>query len=479
MNKQKELAKNTIILSFGKICTQFVSFFLLPLYTALLDPKEFGIVDLFNTYILLLVPLFNWQFENGLFRFMLDKRNDRDEQTKVFSTVFFTNCGQAVIYILFYLIFQDFISSEYKIFLAVDVVLNIFLNTFLQFPRGTGNNISYTIGSFISATSAVLMNVVFIAFLKWGALGMFLATVVSKVVTIAYLVISQKIWRYVRAKSYDRAKFREILRYSLPLVPNQLSWWIVNSSDRTIIAHFINTAANGIYAVSNKFSSIYMQFYNIFNMAWNESVSLHINDDDRDDFLTDTINSMFSLFSAVCIGLIACMPFVFDIMIDKKYTEAYPHIPILILSALFQIVIGLYGVIYTAKKKSGEIAKTSVFAAIINIAVNLSLIKFVGLYAASVSTLVAYAVMAVYRYFDIKKYVDVKLKSGLLVSTTVMCIIVMLSYYYNMLVTNIITLLVAVVYAVIINRDFLKSSFDTVRNKLNSVIRALSKKKDS
>ena len=88
MNRQKELAKNTIILTVGKICTQFVSFLLLPLYTALLIPAEFGIVDLYNTYIALLTPVCNWQFENGLFRFMIDYRNDPEKQKALFSTVF-------------------------------------------------------------------------------------------------------------------------------------------------------------------------------------------------------------------------------------------------------------------------------------------------------------------------------------------------------------------------------------------------------
>ena len=152
MNREKELAKNTIILAVGKICTQFISFILLPLYTALLVPDEFGIVDLFNTYISLLTPIFNCQFENGLFRFMLDFRGDYSKQKSLFSTIVIANLGQAAIYLVFFFIAQPFISSEYKIFLALDVVANIFLNTLLQFPRGLGNNLVYSIGSFISAT---------------------------------------------------------------------------------------------------------------------------------------------------------------------------------------------------------------------------------------------------------------------------------------------------------------------------------------
>ncbi|MBQ8434911.1 MAG: lipopolysaccharide biosynthesis protein, partial [Oscillospiraceae bacterium] len=357
MNKGKELAKNTIILTVGKICTQFISFFLLPLYTSLLVPEEFGVVDLFNTYIALLVPIFNWQFENGLFRFMLDCRNNKKEQTAIFSTVICSNVIQALVYICFFLIFQNFISSEYKIFLAIDVVLNIFLNTLLQFPRGLGNNMSYAIGSFISAVTTISFNVILIAGFKMGAYGMFIATVVAKIVTIIYLMLSQKVWRYFSIKKFSKSRFKEISKYSLPLIPNQLSWWVVGASDRTIISQFINIAANGIYTVANKFSTMFITFYNIFNMSWTESVSVHLNDDDSEDFLKETINSMFKLFSSICIGIIAIMPFAFPYFIDNKYSESYQQIPILMIAVLFQVVVGLYSVIYVALKKSVEIAK--------------------------------------------------------------------------------------------------------------------------
>ena len=52
MNKKKQLAKNTIIIFFGKVCTQLISFFLLPLYTAYLATSEYGLVDLIQTLIL-------------------------------------------------------------------------------------------------------------------------------------------------------------------------------------------------------------------------------------------------------------------------------------------------------------------------------------------------------------------------------------------------------------------------------------------
>ena len=78
--RKKQLAKNTAILTAGKICTQCVSFLLLPLYTAFLDPSDYGVVDLITTYVALILPILNLQIDMGLFRFLLDVRDDEKKQ---------------------------------------------------------------------------------------------------------------------------------------------------------------------------------------------------------------------------------------------------------------------------------------------------------------------------------------------------------------------------------------------------------------
>lgn len=455
MNKKRELAKNTVILTVGKICTQFVSFMLLPLYTSLLSTEEYGVVDLFNTYILLLVPLFNWQFENGLFRFMLDCRHNLSKIKKLFSTVLVINFIQVFVYLLFYLIAQNFIHSEYKIFLAVDVAANIILNSLLQFPRGIGRNTVYAFASFLSASVTICFNVILIAGFKMGAYGMFIATVASKILTILYIVFYLRIWRYFAIRSFDRTIFKEVCKYSVPLVPNQLSWWVIGASDRTVISYVLGLGANGIYSVANKFSGVYSTFFSIFNLSWTESVSLHLNDEDRDNFLTETINEVFILFASVCFGIISCMPFVFPFLINEKYADAYPHIPILLIAILFQVIMGLYSTIYVALKKTVEIAKTTLYAGMINIAFDVLTIRFIGIYAGSFSTLVAFAFVALYRYISVQKYVHVHFDRKKIFITSIVAIISLSAYYYNMLLTNIISLLIVCAYAFIMNRKLL------------------------
>lgn len=464
MNKQKELVRNTVILTLGKIGTQFVSFLLLPLYTSLLTPSEYGIVDLLNTYIALLIPLFNWQFDSGLFRFMLDCRDDKNEQMKLFSTTMIANIAQSLLYIIVFFLIQPFIKTDFKIILVVDVVLSIFLSSLLQFARGLGDNVAYSFASFLSAVSTILLNILLIAAFGLGAWGLFVAGIIAKVLTILYIVFKDKAWKYFSINLVSKSVYTEIFRYSIPLVPNQLSWWVVSTSDRTILSYFIGIAANGIYSIANKFSTVYITFYNVFNLSWTESVSLHINDDE-DGFLAAVINSMFMLFSSICLLIIAFLPVVFPFLVNQQYETAYQQIPILLIAVLFQVIVGLYSAIYVALKKSVEIAKTSLGAALINIVVNITLIHFIGIYAASFSTLIAYFVMMVYRYLDLKKYKNIPLKLRNIWMTSMMATIVLICYYVNNPITNIFSIIVVSFYVLITNKEMIMGGTKMIKDK--------------
>ena len=469
MSREKELAKNTAILTIGKICTQFVSFLLLPLYTSILDPDDYGIHDLLTSYIFLLVPLFSLMLDQGLFRFVLDCRNDNDKIKSLVSTMTIINVVGIVVYIVLYFCIQRFVISRYKIYLLIGVVLHIVMNALMQLARGVGKTQLYAISSFISATSQVLLNIVLLVFLKMGAWGLFISSMVGSAIADIVLAIGLRIWEYIDIRKYSKDEARSLLKYSLPFIPNQLSWWAMGVSDKTVISLFINVTANGIYSVANKFSSIYITFYNIFNLSWTESVSLHINDDDTEDYLKRMINSLFSLFFSACFGIIAFMPYVFSVMINEKYAAAYPQIPILMVAVLFQTIVGSYSVVYVALKKSGEIAKTSFFAAIINIAVNISLVKWIDLYAASISTLVAYIVMTVYRYLDIKKYMNIPLCK----KTMYICIGIFIcgSYYINNQYLNAFTALATIVFAIASNKEFIKSAFEIAKIKFDLIFK--------
>lgn len=101
-------------------------------------------------------------------------------------------------------------------------------------------------------------------------------------------------------------------------------------------------------------------------------------------------NSVTNQSFSACFGIVACMPFVFPILINEKYVAGYDQILILMYAMLFRVLVGLYSCIYVAQKNAKKIAYTSISAAIINITVNLILINKIKIFAASISTLVAF-----------------------------------------------------------------------------------------
>lgn len=280
---------------------------------------------------------------------------------------------------------------------------------------------------------------------------MFIATMCGIAINCIYLFFKLKAWKYYKPKLVDLSLIKEVCGYSLPLVPNQISGWILSASDRTIIAKFLSVAENGVYSVANKFSNLVGTFYGFFNLAWVETVSVHYNDSDRDEFIGDMMETVSNLFVSICVGIIAIMPFVFPVMVNQQYGNAYYQIPILLIAVIFQILVGLYSAIYIALKKSSTIARTTIAGAIINVLVNLALIRFIGLYAASISTLVSYASTALYRRIDIRKYIKIKVNVKNILLNSVAVVFVTLSYYFNITILNVAALVIACIYAVGIN----------------------------
>lgn len=465
MSKGKDLAKNTAIVSIGKICTQLITFFLLPVYTAVLSNEEYGVVDLLNTLTSLLLPIATLQIEQGIFRYLLDCRENKEKQTTLITTVSKFILVQFAICILIFLCASPFIHNEYKYFLMANLLMGILSSISLQICRGLGDNKTYAVGSFITGALTVILNVIFIVAFKWGAYGMLIATAISNLLCAIYVFVKKKIYKYIDIKQNDKKLLKDIIKYSVPLIPNMISWWIVSASDRTIISAVIGVAQNGIYSAANKFSGIFSTLYSVFNLTWTESASININSEDRDEFFSKIFDFIVRFFGSLCLGTIAVMPFVFGILVNEKFAESYYQIPILILGSVFNILVSFLGSVYVAKKLTKEIAKTSIIAAIINIVVNIALINQIGLYAASISTVIAYFAMFIYRWIDVKKYVSIKTNKTLIAVLSVSFLVAIITYYLKMKIISIVLLLAVIIIAIYINKDSAKYLTEIVKKR--------------
>lgn len=468
MSKQNELVKNTAIITFGKICTQLVTFLLLPLYTKILTTEEYGTVDLVITYSSLLVPFITLALEQGLFRFLIDVRNDKKRVSEYISTTFFVT-GIISICIIVILGVVKLITNNILFFYFSLVLLGSIISAIsLQLLRGLGDNIGYAFASSLSGIIQVILNVIFLIGLNLKAPGMMLATFLGNLSCGIFLMLRCSLFKVVRFKYVKKHIFLEMFKYSFPLIPNQISWWALNASDKVIVQAFIGVSGNGLIAVANKFSGVFINFANVFNVSWTESAVLHIHDDDAQEFFNKTINSVFKLFLSACCLIIVFIPFIFPVMINSQYNETYGLIPIFMLSSLCNIIVGLYGVIYVAFKKTKEISKTAIYAAILNIISHLILVKLIGIYAAPISTLIGYGVMAIYRYFDCRKYITVKFTNETMLFTTISVLVSCASYYSINLLVNIISLIFIFLLSIVINKSMIIETYKMFKNKLLS-----------
>ncbi len=453
MSRTIDLIKNTIIIFIGKIATQMLIFFLLPIYTKFLNPSDYGYVDVVITYIQLLIPIVILELDMGVFRFLLDQRQNKDGQKEIISSTFFLIAKLTIIFLMLGWIISYFINIKLFHLIIANIFATILSSYLLQISRGFGKNVNYSIACFITGLVTIISNIILIIYLNKGAESILISATMGNLICSIYLFISLRMYNYLSLKKYNQKRNKEILKYSIPLIPNFLSWWIVNVSDRTLISAFLGVNANGIYAAATKFPSIINSLFSIFSLSWTESASLHIDDNDRDDFFSKVANNVIKIFGCLSIGLITAMPMFFSIFIKEQYYEAYFQIPILILGSFFNCIVLVYSAIYVAKKMTKQVALTSLFSAIINIFINLIFIKKMGLYAASISTVIAYISMAIYRHFDLKKFVKIKYERKTISLVTVGLIIAIISYYINDLYFSLVTLILTIILSILLNAD--------------------------
>ena len=464
MDSNKEFVKNTAIIFVGRICTQFISFLLLPLYTYYLSTYEYGLIDLIQTYIALFIPVIALRLDSSVFRFLIDERKNESNKSLIISNVIITLFFQIAIFILIYLIIGFFIHIEYYWLIVLNIVFMTISSVIIQIPRGLGDNIGYSITCCITGIITVFFNILLVVIIDFAGAGVLIASGIANIIGCIFLLFRCKIYALINIRLYDKDVVKKILRYSLPMIPDGLSWWAISVSDRTIISFFLGVATNGIYAVSSKFSNILSSFFSVINMSWQESASLHINDFEKEKFFSDTINNVLHVFVVLCLGILACIPLAFELLIGKEYHEALNYIPILLLANLFNVLGGMFGGIYISKKMTREVARTTIVGAILNIVINLIAVKKIGLFAASISTLISYIVIFILRYNGTKKFVKIKFNKKMLTCSILLFIITSFLFYLNNKIGNVICFIVVLLYAIISNKKNILLFLNFIKN---------------
>ena len=462
---KKDLFKNTIIIAIGKFGTQVLSYFLLPLYTSILTTSEYGTYDLLVTICIFATPLITIMMEESMFRFLIDEETQTGKM-KVMSTASIYALLSTIFWCGLAFLILKIIGYEYTTVFILYMISAILINLTNGISRGMSKLKVYSLSNFILSILTIGLNILFIAVFKWGAYGLLYSTILSNILTCIFVIFKLKIYNFIKIKYFDKKRIKIMLKYSFPLVPNSLSWHIINISDRLIVTSFLGSSINGIYAIANKFPNIMNNFSGFFFTAFKENAAIAIKKNDYEKYYNNIYEIIHNAFIAISLLIISILPFVFPIFIKKDFSPAYDYIPLLVIALYYGNMAGFYGTLFTAFKESKIIGKSTVYGAICNLAIHLVLINFIGIYAAIISTLLANYTVCIYRKIKLKDYLNLHKLDNYYLSM-LMLIFITTMYYINKPIFNIISLIIVLIYIFITNKELIIDVKNMLKGKLS------------
>lgn len=422
MNKSERLLKNTMILSIGTICTKVISFVMIPFFSSWLSAADYGDFDLLCTYVSLLIPFLTLSCGEALFRKIIDAKDSNRRKAITSGCTMIALIGIACLLLVAPIVFH-FYRPELTIPFIVMTISELLYNFLCYYARGKKQLTQYTIASIVYILVMSVSVTVLIKFFSFGLPGIIYGYAAGYLVSALFILITTRFFADVKFQSITKKDMKEILGYSAPLIPNTISWWIANVSDRTIVTIVLGSTVNGIYSVANKIPSICTALLSVFHISWQETSIDAVNDQDKDSYFQQMFNGTFNTILSFTMCVLSTNFFLFEYVFDSKYYDGRFQVPFLMFSIAFSFMAQFLGGIFIGLQKTKINGATTVIAAVTNIIVHLALIQFIGLYAASVSTLVSYLVLFFARLILIKKDFNVTVdpKNWILCAIMVVC----------------------------------------------------------
>lgn len=407
MNKYKKLINNSMVFAVGNLGSKLMQFIMVPLYSFTLTTSDFGKVDVLTTIISLMSLAICLDMSDAVFRFALDKFSDKK---KIFSIGFYVVCIASVISILLSIPLKN-IFSTYPIIYAAFLLSFTMLNSLVSnFARAIGFVKHFAAAGIINTLIMGLLNLILLIPLHLGMAGYMISMIAGLASATVYLMLTCSLYEYISINAFDKKLFKKMCKYSLPLIPNGIAWWLNSASDRIFIVSMMSAGANGIYAMANKIPNMLSMLTNIFFQSWQISAVEEYNDKDSKHFISNVFSSFLSFMFLGALVILLIIEPLFKLIIDKNYFVGWRLTPFLLLAIIYASVASFLGTIYTATKNTVPVFTTTVWGAILNILLTIILIPELGLTGAAFANVLSFGVVSALRLKDIIRVDKIKLK---------------------------------------------------------------------
>ena len=253
-----------------------------------------------------------------------------------------------------------------------------------------------------------------------GVHGYVLSIVIADLLVGTFLFVYAGLWKDISRRYVDRSLAGDMLKYSLPLIPTTIFWWITNVSDRYMLTFLLGDegeTVTGLYTAAYKIPTLLTLVTGVFSEAWQFSAVREDDPNERSRFYSTVFESFQGIIFLGAVAVIALSRFFAGILFADAYYTAWEFIPILVISSVFSSFVNFLSSVYVVKKRSVKSFITSMIGALTNIALNLILIPAgleigggvvlfgagLGAQGAAIATVASYMIVFFIRAFDARR----------------------------------------------------------------------------
>lgn len=383
----------------AQIATKAIAFLYIPVLTRLLSPFEYGIINVFNSYVSIFLTLFTLNTHTAISRYIY-------EEHKCFEDFFGTNVILSAsifsVFSLFFIFFQDRFASLLNIpnnlvlFSIPLVIFQIATSLFDQINQALKESKKIALRSILQSALTFPLSILLIYFLNKNK---FFGQIYSQVIIgvfffIYYVIYLKRYFKFTFVKSY----VIYIFKYTLPLLPYHLSSVIIGQFSRVFINFELGSIAAGLYSYAYNIGMLLVVFSSSLFNAWIPDYFKFMNEE-KYDLIEKNVKKIFSLILVAALFLVSFGKEIGLILARENYHSALKVIPFIVMGYVFESIFSIYSWGMGYEKKTGYTSLIVITAGIFTVILNAKLIPLWGVEAGAYSTLISYIIMASMAWF--------------------------------------------------------------------------------
>jgi len=418
MGTKRKVIENSFLYIFSSFLFKAINFLLLPIYTFFLTPEDYGIINLFDAFIQVSIFIVTFSLYASAIRFYTEYKKDIEKLKNFYGTIvnftFFSGLVFFTISIIFrellVTLFFEGISFYPIVFVALFTLTFVSLHTMHQsILEGIQQGRKLTLINLVVFILTVMLKLFFIGYLQLGALGVLTAQLIINLIYFVFILIDLK-RNNLYSFTIDFKILIEALKYSIPIMPHNLSTHIAIFASRIFIKNSATLASVGLYGVAMQFGSLIDLVQAAVNKAfqpWFFEIMSKMAIEDRKESVNFT-NLLLLFYSLIYMGVGLFSQEAVILMTNEQYVLSWTVIPILVIGFSIKSIYYFYvNVIFFYKQAVKKLFIATISGSLLDIILAYLLVPLYGMYGAAVAFVCAKIIMVLIIIFMSKPYNDI------------------------------------------------------------------------